>query len=109
MNQKVVQQRFSTVEKVKVEQILAMRETRKALQERLELVEKALSTAEDEIIGLIELGADVASAGYALSVNESQRRYPAWKEHFISFMGKAKADDILEATPATIYKKLVIK
>jgi hypothetical protein len=42
-------------------------------------------------------------------IQENVRRYPAWKEHFLSRLGKAEADTILEATTPTVHKKLVIE
>ncbi len=104
-----VHQSKPIVEKVQIEKILAMRETQKALRERLALIEKAIGDAEGEVIGLVESGADTTQAGYAVSVSVSERRYPSWKEHFISLMGKEKADQILEQTTPTIYRRLVVK
>lgn len=99
----------TTVEKSQIEQILALRESRKALADRLELIEKSLSEAETQIIFAIDSGANVANAGYAVSISETERRYPKWKEEFISVAGKAAADKVLEATPANVYRKLIIK
>lgn len=104
-----VHQSKPTVEKIQIEKILAMRESQKALRDRLALIEQAISDAEKEVIGLVEAGADLSQAGYAISVSSSERRYPAWKEHFIEFAGKQKADQILEETEPTLYRRLVVK
>lgn len=98
-----------TVEKSEIEKVLALRESRKALADRLQLIEAALSESENEIIAQIDAGADLSQTGYAISINESERRFPRWKEEFISIAGKPAADRVLEATPATVYRRLVVK
>lgn len=92
-----------------LEQLIAMRETQRSLKDRLELMDKAISEIEGRIIAQIDSGADFSRFGYSIAIQESSRRFPAWKEHFIGRLGKAEADAVLEATPATIYRKLVIR
>lgn len=106
MTQTQLKQSLSTAD---IENILALRESQKALKARLDLIVRALDTAENKIVQSIESGADLAHCRFSLSIHEISRRYPAWKEHFISHCGKVEADQVLESTTPTIHKKLEIK
>lgn len=99
----------AVINPIEIEKLLAMRETQKGLKERLALMEEAISQAEDLILSSIDAGADLSRLGYTVEVQESSRRYPAWKEHFISRLGKDAADAVLEGTKPTVFRKLVIK
>lgn len=92
-----------------VDKILAMRETQKALKDRLAFMEEAVKRAEAELIAAIDSGADTSLLGCQVSVESIERRYPAWKEHFISRLGKAETDAVMESTAPTMHRKLVIK
>jgi hypothetical protein len=88
---------------------MAMRETQRALKDRLELMDRSIKDAETNLIAQIEAGADITQCGYDVSVQAVERRYPTWKEHFIESLGKDAADAVLEATKPTVYKRVVIK
>jgi hypothetical protein len=92
-----------------VESILAMRETQRALKDRMELMDRSIKDAEAGLIAQIEAGADVNQCGYAVSIQAVERHYPAWKEHFISKLGKAAADAVMDDTAPVVYQRLVIK
>lgn len=109
MNPKASQLSASILEKSDIEKVLALRESRKALADRLELIEKALDEAEEQVIGQVVAGVDLSRTGYAISISETERRFPKWKEHLIEIAGKAEADRIISETPATIYRKLIVK
>jgi hypothetical protein len=94
---------------IEVEKVLALRETHKALKDRLELMDKALREAEGDVLAKLDAGADLAHCGYAVSVQVVERRYPAWKEEFIARLGKAHAGEVLESTEPTVYRKVVVK
>lgn len=98
----------STTAFINLEKILAMREAAKMLKERLATVENSLDQAEQEIMEAVDAGADFSALGYEVAIQESSRRYPKWKEEFLSRLGKSAADAVTESTPATIYRKLVI-
>lgn len=98
-----------TVTSVQVERLLATRETYQALKKRLDAMAETLNELETEIIAQIEEGMDFSRLGYHVRVQETVRRYPAWKEHFLSYVGKAEADAVLEATPPIIHKKLIVE
>ena len=78
------------INQTSIESILAMRETQRALKDRLKVMDDALDKAEANLIRAIDAGTDLSSCGYAIQIQESIRRYPAWKEHFISRLGKSK-------------------
>lgn len=92
-----------------VENLLAMKETQKALRDRLAIMDQAIEKQESEIVGMLERGCDASRCGYLIAIDEVSRRYPKWKEEFISRMGKPAADAVLAATPATVSKRLVVK
>lgn len=92
-----------------IEKLLAFRETHRALKDRLEAIDKAIKSTEADILAKIDSGADTSACGHHVYVQSTERRFPAWKEHFITFMGKAKADAILEGTTPEIYRKVLIK
>ena len=92
-----------------VDQYLSLKETQDALKKRLTLIEDALTAVETSIIEQIEGGIDTSRCGYLVSVKTVERRYPAWKEHFINHIGKAVADKILEQTEPKIYRNLLVK
>ncbi len=91
-----------------VEWLLALRESYQALKKRLDAMEETVDELESGIIAQVESGLDFSIFGYEIKVQESTRRYPAWKEHFIERLGKSEADSVLAATKPTILKKLVI-
>jgi len=92
-----------------IEQLLAMRETQRSMRERLALIDESISGLENEVLTAIDLGADLRNLKYAVSVQTTERRYPSWKEHFISRLGKSEADSVLELTAPVTHRKLVIK
>jgi len=97
------------INQTSIESILAMRETQRALKDRLRVMDDALDKAESTLIDAIDNGVDLSSIGYNVEVQENTRRYPAWKEHFISRLGKSEADAVMASTPETFHRKLVIK
>ena len=97
------------VSATEVERLLATRETYQALKKRLDAIAASVEELESEIISQLEAGVDFASLGYHVRIQETTRRYPAWKEHFLSRVGKIEADAVLKATPPTIHKKLIVE
>jgi len=97
-----------TVTNIEVEQLLALRETQKELKRRLELVDQSVESAEQAIVSKLDSGADLTACGFGLEVKECERRYPAWKEHFIELAGKDAAHRVLAQTDPKIYRNLRI-
>lgn len=97
---------ISTIE---VNEYLAMRESIAALKRRIELLTESLDQSEQNLIAKIDLGANTDACGFLLSVRESEKRFPAWKEHYIEACGQEKAERILKSTEPKLYRDLVIK
>lgn len=92
-----------------IQSVLAMREMELRYKRMLERAHEAVRLAEQNIIMKLDMGADTSGCGYGLRIREVERRYPAWKEFFISLAGKAEADRVSEATEPKVYRNLVIE
>jgi hypothetical protein len=102
-------QRKLIVNQAEIENILAMRETAKSIKQRLEVLQETIKSQEQEVISKLDQGANVSPGEHVLSIRETEKRFPAWKEHFIEACGKTAADEILEGTEAMVYRDLLIK
>lgn len=96
------------IKRQSVEELIALKETKDALIARIEKLDELLANAERSLISLIDQGADASQAGYTLSVRTTERRYPAWKEHFIQHLGQEAARNVLENTEPRVYRSLVV-
>lgn len=92
-----------------VNEYLALKESIQALKRRIELLTEGLDQSEKNIIAKLDLGANSFNCGLELTIRESQKRFPAWKEHFLAKCGKEAADEILSNTEPKIYRDLIIK
>ena len=81
----------------------------KSLKANLADVEKAMQEAESQLITKIDEGAVLATDQFVVSIREIERRFPAWKEHYIAVAGKDAADQVLNETEAKLYRNLVVK
>lgn len=106
---KAVTLRKPIITLAEIESIVAMRETLKSDKERLEILQDIIKIHEQEIIRKLDQGAYVSSCEYVVSVRETEKRFPAWKEYFIENCGKALADENLDDTEETVYRDLLIK
>jgi hypothetical protein len=93
----------------KINEYLALKESIAALKRRTETLVKLADQAEEIIVSKLDFGADFSASGFLLSVRQTEKRFPAWKEHFIEACGKQDADRVLESTEAKLYRDLVIK
>ncbi len=91
-----------------IEQLLAMKESKANLKKRLELISSSIADLESDLIAKVERG-EVIDGKFTLKVKRTEKRFPAWKEHFISLAGKEEADAILDSTIPKVYKALNIK
>lgn len=96
------------ISRTQIEQLESMREAMDSMKKRYELLENAVKAGEQEIIYAIESGAG-SPTGYDLQIRQIERRFPSWKAHYASLAGGDAAERVLAATPATIYKTLVVK
>jgi hypothetical protein len=90
-----------------VAKVLNLRESKAFLKKRLEQIDSDLAALEEELIARIEAGARIESH-YPVSVKTSERRYPSWKDEFISVAGESKAKKVIDSTTPTISKSIVI-
>ena len=90
-----------------VTKLLNLRDSKSFLKKRLEQVDTDLSAAEEELITRIEAGARIQSR-YPVSIKTSERRYPSWKDAFITAVGEMEAKKVTDSTEPTIAKSIVI-
>lgn len=103
---------MSTVRKLKVtdveiSQILLMRDMKKKLSKKLEKLSDELKDIENQVIELIECGADL-ECDFNISVNESYKTYPKYKEELEKRLGEKVIKEIIGSTQPQQFKKLVI-
>jgi hypothetical protein len=96
-----------TIGQTEFDEIVALRESYCALSRRVELHEAHIRAKGEAVIKRLENGA-IVNAACAVSIRVTQRRYPAWKSHFVEVCGAQAADRVQQETPPTLYKKLVI-
>lgn len=92
-----------------VERFLSQRASEKRIKRLLERVQESVKAYEQEIIAKLDRGADVNTGNFGLRIRVSNRRFPAWKEHFISVAGKEAADQILERTEPKVHRNLIVE
>lgn len=96
------------INSMELEGLLAMKKQLKTLQGKMERIQEAIKCKEADLINLVDGGA-ASPAGFTLSIREFEKRYPAWKEHYISLTSQEQAEAILKQTEPTLYRNLVIK
>lgn len=79
-----------------ISQVLSLRE-----------LKKALTKNESQLIELLECGCAVNSA-FSISINESFKTYPKYKEEIEKRLGEEILREIIESTQPKQFKKLVI-
>lgn len=87
--------------------IQTLRDMAKVLKARLEKLENELEANESYVIELLETGA-VNECSFNISVSETSRRYPKYKEELEKRLGEKVLNQIIENTEAKVSKKLVI-
>ena len=92
---------------VEISQILLMREMKKKLSKKLEKLSDELKDIENQVIELIECGADL-ECDFNISVNESYKTYPKYKEELEKRLGEKVIKEIIDSTQPQQFKKLVI-
>lgn len=91
-----------------ISQILSLREMRKALKSKLDKLEEQLHVSESQIMDSIESGYEVHSS-FSVSINESSKVYPKYKEEIERRLGEKVLKEIIDNTRPKVSKKLVIK
>lgn len=87
--------------------IQTLRDMAKVLKARLEKLENELEANESYVIALLESGAS-NECSFNISINETSRKYPKYKEEVEKRLGEKVLNEIIENTEAKISKKLVI-
>jgi len=87
--------------------IQTLRDMAKVLKARLEKLENELEANESYVIELIESGAS-NECSFNISINQTSRRYPKYKEELEKRLGEKVLNEIIENTEPKISKKLVI-
>jgi hypothetical protein len=90
-----------------IEKIISLREIKKLLSKKLDKLDKELKKEETELIEVISLGAEVDS-NFNVSINESFKTYPKYKEEILRRLGQDTIDDIIQSTEPIRSQKLVI-
>jgi hypothetical protein len=90
-----------------IAKIISLREMKKSLSKKLDKLDKELKKQEFEIVELIGLGAEVDS-GFNVSVNESFKTYPKYKEEILNRLGQDTIDEIIKTTEPIRSQKLII-
>ncbi len=98
----------SDITDVQIQNLLAMRETLDAIKKRYELLQDSVKATEQEIMSLLESGAEVLSS-QVVQIRTREARYPSWKSHYVEIAGADAAELVLNATTPTVFKTLVIK
>lgn len=91
-----------------ISQVLSLREMKKALKAKLDKLEDQLKENESQLMELIECGCEIDSS-FTISVNETQKVYPKYKEEVEKRLGEKVLKEIINSTVPKIFKKLVIK
>lgn len=87
--------------------IQTLRDMTKILKARLEKLENELEANESYVIKLLATGA-VNECSFNISVIETARRYPKYKEELEKRLGENVLNQIIESTEPKISRKLVI-
>lgn len=77
--------------------VINLRESKAFIKKRLEQIDSDLTALEDEMIAKIEDGASIESC-HLVSIKISERRYPSWKDAFISVAGEPEAKRVIDST-----------
>lgn len=92
-----------------INEYLALTESISALKRRIEVLSKSADNLEESLISKLDFGANFSACGFLLSVRQTEKRLPKWREQFIQVCGKKEADRVLESTEAKVYRNLIIK
>jgi hypothetical protein len=91
---------------IDLQQLKVLKDVRARLKKQLSKIESEVKGQEQNIISMYESGAEL-NTSIEFKVKERERRYPSWKEHFISECGKELADQVVSETEPKKYKEIV--
>lgn len=96
-----------SITEIEVMKLINLRESKTFIKKRLEQIDADLAALEVDMIARIECGARIESP-HPICVKTSERRYPSWKDAFITAAGEQEAKKVIESTAPTISKSIVI-
>lgn len=96
-----------SITEIEVMKLINLRESKGFIKKRLEQIDADLTALEDDLVERIESGAGIESS-HPICVKTSERRYPSWKDAFITAAGEQEAKKVIESTAPTISKSIVI-
>jgi hypothetical protein len=92
-----------------VKKLITLKEELKSLDTRVEILKETIKDRELLFAKALRRGFDSSRLKWDLTIQTIQKRYPAWKEHFINAMGKTMADKILKKTKPISYTHIKIQ
>lgn len=98
---------IASITEIEVLKLMNLRESKAFIKKRLEQIDCDLAALEDDIIVRIESGARIESP-HPICVKITERRYPSWKDAFITVAGELEAKKVIDSTTPTISKSIVI-
>lgn len=98
----------SVITASEIEQVMALRQERKSIATRLEVVEAELRDREGLLISQVEQAVDFSATGFDLQVSTTEQRRPSWRTEFERMNGAAAAAQVIQAVTPTVTKRLAI-
>lgn len=96
-----------TITDLEIGKLRSLRESRTLMKQRLAELEDDLASHEKDLIARLESGA-VSESQDTLTVKTTERRYPSWKDAFVSRLGEIEARKVTDSTTPTISKSIII-
>ena len=104
----------SPITRDEIQRLQSFRAKIKALSEEIEVAKVAENELGTVIARKLDAGA-LNRSGFDLSIRESERRYPKWRELFVSTLSSLGLDGAMEAetelkrTQATVYRDVIVR
>lgn len=94
--------------KSQLQTLMELRMEQQQLADWMDKINKAIAEVETDMMSLMSQGVNVSDDSYAVSIKETSRRTPSWKEHFIRVTSKEEAEKVIESTESHVTRHLVI-
>lgn len=91
-----------------IDVVMVMKTRQRQLKSELDSLTEQIAQSEQAILNRFLDEEFVRTETYSLQAHVAERRFPCWKELFISFLGKEKADEIVAKTEPKVYRTLRI-
>lgn len=100
-------QKETQITNSEIAHIQTLRDMAKALKQRLEKLETELEANETFVIQLLDSGA-INGSSFNISVNETSRKHPKYKEEIEKRLGEVVLNEIIENTEPKTSKKFAL-